>query len=134
MANGKTAFESMVIGMDMGTSEIDLSEKAVKERALKMQWPLELIKVTGLAPPVMTLSYHTHMKFANFPNLKAAIWAKSEHEFFKPLKVGGKAFVRGKVADKYIKRDRQYVVTEFETFDDTGEVCMRSRETGINVE
>jgi acyl dehydratase len=74
------------------------------------------------------------MKFEKFPSLKAAIWAKSEHEFIRPMKVGSKVFVRGKVTDKYIKRGREYVVTEFEAVDEHGEVLLISRETGINVE
>jgi acyl dehydratase len=74
------------------------------------------------------------MKFDKWPTLKAGIWAKSEHEFLKPMKVGSKVFIRGKVADKYIKRGREYVVTEYQAVDENGEVLLRSRETGINVE
>ncbi|MDD5287789.1 MAG: hypothetical protein PHY28_01585 [Dehalococcoidales bacterium] len=131
----KSLFDTQEIGTDLGTWEIPLDEKAVRERAAQMQWQItELIDRLHMAPPGMTFDSHSKMKFAKFPNMKAAIWAKSEHEFLKPLKIGGKAFVRGKIADKYIKRGRNYIVTEFETFDENGEVLIRSRETGINVE
>lgn len=131
----KSLFDSQEIGLDLGTWEITLDEKTVRDKAALMQWTAsELIDKMHLAPPGMSIDFHPKMKFAKFPALKAAIWAKSEHEFIKPLKIGSKAFVRGKIADKYIKRGKCFLVTEFETFDETGEVLMRSRETGINVE
>ena len=50
------------------------------------------------------------------------------------MKFGSKIFIRGRVIDKYIKRGRNYMVTELETVDGAGEILMRSRETGIYVE
>jgi exonuclease VII large subunit len=74
------------------------------------------------------------MKFNTFKNLRASIWAKSEHEFLKPMKVGSKVTISGRVVEKYEKRGRYYLVSEYETVDEKGEVLMRSRETGVNVE
>ena len=36
--------------------------------------------------------------------------------------------------EKYTRRGRNYVVTEYETTDESGEVLMRGRETGFYVE
>lgn len=131
----KSLYESISIGLDLGTVEVNLNEKTVQDRVNLIQWQVkEVVDKLGFAPPGTTIEIHPLMKFEKFPTLKAAIWAKSEHEFIKPMKVGSKVFVRGKVADKYIKRGRQYVVTEFETVDENGEVLLISRETGINVE
>jgi acyl dehydratase len=131
----KSLFESIPIGLDLGTVEVKLDEKAVKDRVDLVQWQArEVVDKFGFAPPSATIEIHPKMKFDKFPTLKAAIWAKSEHEFLKPMKVGSKVFIRGKVADKYIKRGREYVITEFETVDENGEVLLRSRETSINVE
>ncbi len=74
------------------------------------------------------------MQFAKFPELKSAIWAKSEHEFLKPFRIGSKIRIRGRIIDKFIKRGKFYKVAEFETLDENGDVILRSRETGINVE
>ncbi|HEX9975925.1 MAG TPA: MaoC family dehydratase [Dehalococcoidales bacterium] len=131
----KSLFESISIGLDLGTVAVNLDEKTVQDRVNLVQWQArEVVNKLGFAPPATTIEIHPRMKFEKFPSLKAAIWAKSEHEFIRPMRVGSKVFVRGKVTDKYIKRGRQYVVTEFEAVDENGEVLLRSRETGINVE
>jgi acyl dehydratase len=131
----KSLFESIPIGLDLGTVEVKLDKKAVQDRVNLVQWQArDVVDKLGFAPPSATIEIHPKMKFDKFPSLKAAIWAKSEHEFIKPMKVGSKVFVRGKVTDKYTKRGREYVVTEFEAVDEHGEVLLISRETGINVE
>jgi hypothetical protein len=50
------------------------------------------------------------------------------------MKVGSRIYVRGKIVDKYVKRGRNYVVADYETVDEDGEVLMRSRETSVYVE
>lgn len=131
----KSDFEAIPVGLDLGTLEISLSEDSINHRAELVQWESrELIDKLQLAPPGISIAQHARMKYAKFPDLRASIWAKSEHEFIKPMKIGSKIFIRGKIVDKYIKRGRNYVVTELETVDETGEVLMKSRETSIHVE
>jgi exonuclease VII large subunit len=88
----------------------------------------------NMAPPGISIGHHARMKFMTFPDLRASIWAKSEHEFIKPMKIGSKIFIRGKIVEKYVKRGRYYIVTEYETVDEAGDVLLRSRETGVYVE
>lgn len=131
----KSDFESIPVGLDFGTLEMALDEDTVNDRMELVQWGAkELVEKLHMAPPGMTISQHARMKFMKFPDLRASIWAKSEHEFLKPMKVGSKVSIRGKIVDKYVKRDRNYVVSEFETVDESGEVLMRSRETSVHVE
>ena len=131
----KSDYELIPVGLDLGTLEISLSEDNVNHRAGLVQWEArELIDKLQLAPPGISIAQHARMKYAKFPDLRASIWAKSEHEFIKPMKIGGKIFIRGKIVDKYIKRGRNYVVTELETVDEAGDVLMKSRETSIHVE
>lgn len=128
-------FAAIPIGLDLGEVEIILDEKTVKDRAALTQWQvMEVIDKLKVAPPGQTVEIHPKMQFAKFTSLRSAIWAKSEHEFIRPLKMGSKVIIRGKVVDKYIKRGRFYRVSEFETVSENGEVLMRSRETGIHVE
>jgi hypothetical protein len=128
-------FAAIPIGFDLGEVELILDEKTVQGRATLTQWQaMEVIEKFKAAPPGQTVELHPKMQFAKFTSLRSAIWAKSEHEFLKPLKIGSKVRIRGKVVDKYIKRGRFYRVSEFETIDENGEVLMRSRETGIHVE
>lgn len=131
----KSGFEAIPIGFEVGPLELTLDENTVRERAELIQWEEEkLISELGIVPPGATVAHHAHMKFDALPDLKVSIWAKSEHEFIKPMKVGSTITIRGRVVDKYTKRGRNYVVTEYETVDESGEVLLRSAETGLYVE
>jgi acyl dehydratase len=127
-------FEAIVIGQDMGTFEMTLDEETVKNRMDLVRWQAGGLVEKGFAPPGLTISHHARMKFDALPKMRVSIWAKSEQEFLKPMQVGSKIFIRGEIIDKYTRRGRNYIVTEMETTDESGEVLMRSRETGVYVE
>ena len=131
----ESGWEALPIGLEMGPLEIVLDDNMVQERAELVQWKTqEQLEKLGFTPPGITIRYHAQMKFAALPDLRASIWAKSEHEFLKPMKVGSKVYIRGKIIEKYVKRDRNYVVADYETVDEDGEVLMKSHETSVYVE
>jgi len=127
-------FEAIPIGMDLGTFEMILDEDTVRDRTDLIQWQAKGPAEKGFAAPGITISQHARMKFEALPEMKVSIWAKSEQEFLKPMKLGSKIFIRGRVVDKYVKRGRNYMVTDLETVDETGEVLMLSHETAVYVE
>ena len=127
-------FEAIPIGMELGTFEMTLDEETVKSRTELVQWQTKGPAEKGFAPPGITISHHARMKFEALPEMRVSIWAKSEQEFIKPMKLGSKVFISGKVVDKYVKRGRNYMVTDLETVDESGEVLLRSRETAVYVE
>ena len=55
--------------------------------------------------------------------------AKQEWEVFRPIKLGEKATITGRYVDKYIKRDKQYVVLEAEAKDEKGKLILRGKAT-----
>ncbi len=133
--SGKFDFDSIPIGLDLGALEMTLDDDTVNNGIELAQWRArELVERLGVAPPGLTIGQHARIKFTRFPEMRASIWAKSEHEFLKPMKIGTKVVIRGKVVDKYVKRGRNYLVSEFETLDESGEVLIRSRETAVHVE
>jgi hypothetical protein len=52
-----------------------------------------------------------------------------EFEFHEPIRPGVRARSRGRVVDKYERRGKPYMVTEFETADEDGTVLVRGRFT-----
>ena len=127
-------FDSIPIGFEMGPFELLIDQDTVKTYMEDAQWDAtEVVEELQYAPPGMTVVHHARMKFQARPDLKAAIWAKTEHAFIKPMKIGSKVFIRGIVVEKYNKRGRNYLVTEYETVDENGEVLMKSRETGLHI-
>jgi len=127
-------YEAIPIGLDLGILEITLDEETVRNRTELVQWQARGPAEKGFAPPGFTITHHARMKFTALPEMRVSIWAKSEQEFLKPMRLGGKIFIRGRVVDKYVKRGRNYMVTDLETVDEAGEVLLRSRETAIYVE
>ena len=60
--------------------------------------------------------------------------AKAQFEFVKPFRVGMRVRSYGKLIDKYEKRGRHYMVTEFTTKDEeSGAVLMRGQVTQMIV-
>lgn len=60
----------------------------------------------------------------------AGLHAKMQFEFVEPLRVGMRVRSYGKIIDKYEKRGRHYMVTEFETREEaTGKVLVRGQFT-----
>jgi acyl dehydratase len=60
----------------------------------------------------------------------AGLHAKMQFEFLEPLRVGMRVRTYGKVIDKYERRERHYMVTQFETRDEeTGTVLTRGQFT-----
>jgi hypothetical protein len=52
-----------------------------------------------------------------------------EFEFLEPIRQGVRARSRGTVVDKYERRGKPYMVTEFVTEDQNGTVLVRGRFT-----
>ena len=128
-------FEDIPIGKELESVEMVLNDATINERLELIQWEnRKMLENLGLTVPGLTIKQHAVMQFITFPELKAGIWAKSEHEFIKPMRAGVRIFIRGSIVEKYTKRGHSYVVAEFETRDDAGELLLKSRETSVYVE
>lgn len=128
----KFEFNEIEIGMPLGPHEIDVTREAVDFYMERSLWNSEnFIEREKIAPPGIFNSDHVRMLTAALGGAGDRIWAKSSHEYFKPIRIGTKLMKTGKVADKYIKRGKQYLVYEVETRDENGDLIMKSRETSF---
>jgi acyl dehydratase len=59
----------------------------------------------------------------------AGLHAKMQFEFLEPIRVGMRVRSRGRVIDKYVRRGKQYMVTEFVTEDEAGTPLVRGQFT-----
>jgi len=59
----------------------------------------------------------------------AGLHARMEFEFLEPIRPGVRVRSRGRVIDKYERRGKPYMVTEFSTADEQGTVLVRGRFT-----
>jgi acyl dehydratase len=61
------------------------------------------------------------------PNIYGNLHARQEWDFFAPVMVGHHVSTRSFIADRYVKRGRDYVVNEVLYFDSDGAVAARGR-------
>jgi hypothetical protein len=82
----------------------------------------------GLAPPTLMANQALHLRHSKYI-VHAGLHAKMEFEFVEPIRVGMRVRTRGKVIDRYERRGKPYMVTEYVTEDETGQVLVRGQFT-----
>jgi acyl dehydratase len=83
----------------------------------------------AIAPPVLLGNQALTMRHSRYI-VPAGLHAKMQFEFVEPVHVGMRVRSYGKVIDKFEKRGRQYMVTEFTTKnEENGAVLMRGQFT-----
>ena len=83
----------------------------------------------GVAPPTLMANQALHLRHSKYL-VHAGLHARMEFSFVEPIKLGMRVRTRGKVIDKYERRERCYMVTEFETRDEeSGAVLVRGQFT-----
>jgi acyl dehydratase len=64
----------------------------------------------------------------------AGLHAKMSFQFLEPIRPGMRVRSRGKIVDKYVRRDKKYMVTEFVTSEQTGVTLVRGQFTQMLIE
>jgi hypothetical protein len=86
-------------------------------------WPAD-----GVAPPTLMANQALHLRHSKYI-VHAGLHAKMEFNFVEPIRIGMRVRTRGRVIDKYARRGKPYMVTEYVTEDDTGRVLVRGQFT-----
>jgi len=81
-----------------------------------------------LAPPTLMANQALHLRHNKYI-VHAGLHARMEFQFVEPIRVGMRVRTRGKVIDKYERRGKPYMVTEYVTEDDTGRALVRGQFT-----
>jgi acyl dehydratase len=134
-------YDSVEIGTEFPVYVYKLTEETVRRycEAIEDPHPLfndeEYAKKEGyktvVAPPTIAAIYalRAHKQKRKLP--PGGIHAKQKFCFLRPVYPGDVLYCRAKVVDKYIKKDRKYVVIEVETKNQSGETVVISTSTGI---
>ena len=118
--------EEVNVGKDLGGHEYEItpSRIAVYEAGTADCNPI----YRETAPALLFHSEcYTFLQDWYLPNLIGNLHAKQEWELFGPVRVGDLVTSRAFVAERYRKRDRDYVVCETLLFDPRGAVLLRGR-------
>jgi acyl dehydratase len=82
----------------------------------------------AVAHPTMLANQALHLRHAKYI-VHAGLHARMEFQFLEPIRPGMRVRSRGTVIDKYVRRGKQYMVTEFVTEDEGGTLLVRGQFT-----
>lgn len=86
-----------------------------------------------IAHPTLLGNQALHLRHSKYV-VHAGLHAKMEFNFLQPLRVGMRVRSRGKIIDKYIRRGKKYMVTEFVTTEEDGTELIRGQFTQMIIE
>ena len=81
-----------------------------------------------VAHPTLVANQALRLRHSRYV-VHAGLHAKMQFEFLEPIRAGIRVRSRGRVVDKYERRGKQYMVTEFVTEDDAGTTLVRGQFT-----
>ena len=81
-----------------------------------------------VAHPTLVANQALRLRHSRYV-VHAGLHAKMQFEFLEPIRAGMRVRSRGRVVDKYERRGKQYMVTEFVTEDDAGTTLVRGQFT-----
>jgi hypothetical protein len=85
------------------------------------------------AHPTIMANQALHLRHSKYI-VHAGLHAKMEFQFLQPLRVGMRVRSQGKIIDKYIRRDKKYMVTEYVTLDENDTELIRGQFTQMIIE
>lgn len=122
------------VGRDYGRHDIVITPELVEHYSQAVDDRNALYTSPGYAPALILNSevyaYRDHPKGQPswyLPNIYGNLHARQEWEFFAPVRIGDALSTRSFIADRYVKRSRQYVVNEILYFDGEGSIVARGR-------
>jgi len=134
-------YAGLQVGQELGPWDTVFTEKDGRDYAASIDdenaWYLERsLSGQPVAHPAMTAAFYFSLcqeawlkVLGDAAQSLVAIHAKAEHLYTNPVRIGKRLTVRGKVAEKYVRRDKYYVVVELWTVDEDGRDIVRSRDT-----
>lgn len=124
--------KEIYVGRDFGGFEFDIDATAVENYIAATgddhPWYRGASPLGGPLAPALILHsavFRTHAWY--LPNIFGNLHARQEWQGFAPIRLGDRLHSRSVIIDRYIKRDREYVVNECLILDAAGQIVQRSR-------
>jgi acyl dehydratase len=132
MTEGFHSEYDVFVGRDMGGRDYAITPQLVGVYEAgtddRNAWYHGASPVGGAVAPALLLHSEVYRDLSWYlPNLIGNLHAKQEWEFFHPVMVGSSLRTHSTVVDRYVKRNREYVVNEVVLTDTTGRWLQRSR-------
>lgn len=132
MTTGLFDRREVYVGRDFGTVTFDITAELIGTYIAGTgddnPWYRGPSPLGGPIAPALILHsavYHTLEWY--LPNIFGNLHARQEWDVFAPVMVGERLTTRSFIVDRYIKRDRDYVVNEVLVSNASGQIVSRSR-------
>lgn len=123
-ALSNVTYDELEVGATLGTVTEPVSAALAGSLAGAIGEPGEAAVAPPAVFPVLFLKA-LRRTLGGIPN--GGVLAKYELEFGAPLKTGGEAEIKVSIADKYVRRERPYVVVQFDISDGDGAQVLTGR-------
>ena len=126
------AKDEVRVGLDLGGHEYEITPELVRDYIEGVDdsqpWYTGASPFGGPVAPALILHSEVY-RFGGWylPNVWGNLHARQEWEFFAPIMVGDRVMTRSTIIDRYIKRERDYVVNEVQLIGPEGRLLMRGR-------
>lgn len=117
-------FDSIPVGEDLGSYDYVLTEQMVRDYRRVVDNPNAAYPTVAARHPA-NLFYRKYRQVMRVPNMG------QDSEYFNPPIAGKRIRVTARIADKYIRRDKPYLVIEATATDEDGRLIERSRLIGL---
>ncbi len=120
------------VGCYLGQREIEITPDLIRQYADSTgddnRWYFGKSPFGGPVAPALLLHSEVFRNLAWYlPRIYGNLHARQEWELFHPMMTGDNVSVRSVVVDRYIKRNREYVVNEVTCFGASGRMLNRGR-------
>ncbi len=127
-----TRTDEVYVGRDYGGREVEITPKLVRQYAESVgdhnPWYFGDSPFGGPVAPALVLHSEVFRDISWYlRNIYGNLHAKQDWELFQPTMVGDSVTTRSLIIDRYVKRDREYVVNEVTCFGPDGRVLNRGR-------
>ena len=134
----KLAYDILQVGEEFISNDHLVTPEDVEAYAFAVEdfnsWFLGESPFGGsVAHPTLLGNLALHLRHSKYI-VRAGLHAKMRFEFLEPVRVGTRVRARGKVVDKYIKRDKHYMVTDYAIEDQDGTPLIRGQFTQMLLE
>ncbi len=128
----QTQEQEVYVGRYYGQREIDITPDLVRHYCESVDdynpWYSGNSPFGGPVAPALILHSQVYRYSGWYlPNVYGNLHAKQEWELFQAVMVGQRVFTRSTIVDRYVKRDREYVVNEVSCFGEDGRLLTRGR-------
>src|SRR3990172_8134467 len=127
-----TRTDEVYVGRDYGGRAVEITPELVRHYAESVgdenPWYFGDSPFGGPVAPALILHSEVYRDISWYlPNLYGNLHAKQEWELFQPIMVGDTVSTRSLIVDRYLKRDREYVVNEVTCLGPDGRIVNRGR-------